>query len=72
MPPTHRNSADIFLDNFSGLADGERRGAGSSRRVASERASVRRVFRHPSDRPHGSSAFAVGMLRDFEKKGARP
>ena len=40
-----------ILGDSSAHADGERRGAGLGRRAASERASARRVFRPPSDRP---------------------
>ena len=57
----------IFGD-LSAPADGERRGARTGRRVASEkRVSGATRPSVPSDR-HGPSAFAVGMRRGIEKK----
>ena len=64
--PSKRCRGSI-LGDVSAHADGERRGAGSHRRVASERprcdASLG-VLRTDT----GPSAFAVGMLRDISKK----
>ena len=40
--------------------------ARSSRKAASGRSRVRRIFRVPSDH-HGASAFAAGVLRDVRK-----
>ena len=60
--------AEASFDRFSAHADGERRGARSSRRAASEkRVSGATRLWLPSER-RGSSAFAVGMRRETEKK----
>ena len=59
----------FIFSEFSGHADGERRRPGSNRRGGIEKGRGEMRLQVPSDR-HGSSAFAVGMLR--EKERARP
>ena len=60
------SQSDLFLASFRRMPTANAEG-----QIESEggigRASARRVFRVPSDR-RGSSAFAVGMRRNFEKK----
>ena len=55
-------SADLFLTTFRGMLTANAEGLGRIRR-----APVGRVSARPSA-PLGSSAFAVGMLRDIETK----
>ena len=63
---------DLFITTFGACRRRTPR-ARSNRRAASEKKGLgeARLFRLPSDRPRGPSAFAVGVLRDIEKKTVR-